>query len=249
MIPVNVGEIRKISDLDSKHYTPIYLHGESIHVRSPRQEWTKIEWKVVNIWGNIAHIIAVAWSGEQMDYRFAYHLNMESGWVDKYSYYPIDTPVYTSKNAFEFSPSQSNHDKGSDGFRYILNLHNYFKRINDIECERAAERFAQLEMLRRMREMESAVTTLPLAGQFGDKNGKKKNQGNVPKDYEPFFDPNCEAKARLSDEDGSGRKYNFHTMEWQVRAHERHIVLKDGTVRVVKIKPQCRKRKKSVEGN
>ena len=241
MITVNVGEIRTYSKLNSMRFTPTYLQGATIHVRSPRKEWTKIEWKVINMRDDAAHIIAVAYAGDRKDFRFSFNLNMSTGKILRYSYHPIGA-VYTEENAFDFGPAQLIYDKGhDDGFKYIVNLAWYFKRINDLELERAEARLKQKEMLRQLSSMDSDIETLPLAGEQKDKS---KGDGTSDiSDDSVFFDPNSSVRVNTSSA-ADKRKYEGRKEEWQVRTHIRKYVRKDGTVHEVEIPSYCCKRKK-----
>lgn len=246
MLIANVGKIVLTPMNADARFTPTYVFGsaDSDAVPSTRpNEWKKITWAVQSNMTeekDVAYIVANIWNfKDEIAVHLEYELCIVSGYIKNFHTFSAE-PFFSMENAHECIDRTLTKRLSKDAFWYVKNLTTYFKKVHDLEIDRANERL-RLKMLQQEQEMQDALQ-LPSAAEQGEKNAKRMSAPYTPT-KEHFFDPNVPAKvqnAKLS----AGRAYNPHTYEWQVRSHVRHYKRKDGKEWLVEIPAHTCKRKK-----
>lgn len=237
MKTVFVGKFDKSVIADSKCYMPTYLLGYTDSLNFLNKSWTKIEWKVLHETEDKVYIVAVVYSGEDMDYRISYWLDINTGKIENFHGAFINRTLFTSANAFNTTPLAIERDYYRYGFNCAHELNNFFKKNNDIAYERALKIFE----LRGSLTLDDKIDIQQSAAEQSEKSDPKLNSSSTYIYTDPTYIPDTDVTlSDLTQGSSQGnRKYNSHINEWQV--HGFSYVRKSG--KVVNVKPHVRKRR------
>jgi hypothetical protein len=162
-------------------------------------------------------MVAVFYTKNGADARAVFYLNHVTGTISRYHF--ESAHGFDNENAYDIISANNHFNEADNAYMEIVKLVYYFKKVNDLEMQRIQE--------------EKSIEESGFAAFFSERNA------NTASYQETVFDPNAPKSVVHSGTNGKREHYNFHTMQWQVRGHYRH--LRNGKIKYIEPKIVTRK--------